>query len=69
MTTAFEELKTKDTTKLREKLYNHLEQAEYFRRRNAKKLITPKEQEYIRSVFAQFGYEVSFDKIVKEVLW
>lgn len=34
MTTAFEELKTKDTTKLREKLYNHLGQAEYFQRRN-----------------------------------
>lgn len=30
MTTAFEELKTKDTTKLTEKLYNHLGQAEYF---------------------------------------
>ena len=50
MTTAFEELKTKDTTKLREKLYNHLGQAEYFRRRNVSKPITPKEQEFIRKV-------------------
>ena len=40
MSTAFEELKTKDTTKLREKLYNHLGQAEYFRRRNVSKPIT-----------------------------
>lgn len=50
MTTAFEELKTKDTTKLREKLYNHLGQAEYFRRRNVSKPITPKKQEFIRKV-------------------
>ena len=37
--------------------------------RNASKPITPKEQEFIRGVFADFGYETAFDKIVKETLW
>ena len=66
---SFEDVKAKDIAQIRKRLYNYFGQTEYFRRRNAKKLITPKEQEYIRSVFAQFGYEISFDKIVKEVLW
>lgn len=66
---SFEDVKAKDIAQIRKHLYNYFGQAEYFRRRNSKKPFTPTEQEYVRKLFAQFGYEVSFDKIVKEVLW
>ena len=69
MTKSFEDVKATDITKIRKKLYNHFGYAEYFRRRNASKPIPPSEQEYIRGVYADFGYQISFDKIVKETLW
>lgn len=69
MTKSFEEVKAKDIAKIRKALYNYFGQTEYFRRRNATKPLTPKEQEFVKKIFAQFGYEVSFDKIVKETLW
>ena len=69
MTKSFEDVKAKDIAQIRKRLYNYFGQAEYFRRRNASKPITPTEQEYIRKVFADFGYEIAFDKIVKETLW
>ena len=69
MTKSFEDVKAKDIAQIRKRLYNYFGQAEYFRRRNASKPITPKEQEFIRKVFAEFGYQIAFDKIVKETLW
>ena len=69
MTKSFEDVKAKDIAQIRKRLYNYFGQAEYFRRRNASKPITPKEQEFVRKVFAEFGYEIAFDKIVKETLW
>ena len=69
MTKSFENVKAKDIAQIRKRLQNYFGYAEYFRRRNASKPITPKEQEFIRKVFADFGYEIAFDKIVKETLW
>ncbi|MEE0936417.1 MAG: DUF6078 family protein, partial [Bacteroidales bacterium] len=69
MTKSFEDVKAKDIAQIRKRLQNYFGQAEYFRRRNASKPISPKEQEFIRGVFAEFGYEIAFDKIVKETLW
>lgn len=69
MTKSFEDVKAKDIVQIRKSLQNYFGYAEYFRRRNASKPITPKEQEFIRKVFAEFGYEIAFDKIVKETLW
>ena len=69
MTKSFENVKAKDIVQIRKSLQNYFGYAEYFRRRNASKPITPKEQEFIRKVFADFGYEIAFDKIVKETLW
>ena len=69
MTKSFENVRAKDISQIRKRLQNYFGHTEYFRRRNASKPITPKEQEFIRKVFAEFGYEIAFDKIVKETLW
>ncbi|MBO5838458.1 MAG: hypothetical protein J6R06_02150 [Bacteroidales bacterium] len=69
MTKSFENVKAKDIAQIRKRLQNYFGYAEYFRRRNASKPITPTEQVFIRKVFAEFGYEIAFDKIVKETLW
>ena len=69
MTKSFENVRAKDISQIRKRLQNYFGYAEYFRRRNASKPITPKEQVFIRKVFAEFGYEIAFDKIVKETLW
>ena len=69
MTKSFENVKAKDIAQIRKRLQNYFGYAEYFRRRNASKPITPTEQEFIKKVFAEFGYEIAFDKIVKETLW
>ena len=69
MTKSFENVKAKDIAQIRKRLQNYFGYAEYFRRRNASKPITPSEQVFIRKVFAEFGYEIAFDKIVKETLW
>ena len=69
MTKSFENVKAKDIAQIRKRLQNYFGYAEYFRRRNASKPITPKEQEFIKKVFAEFGYEIAFYKILKETLW
>lgn len=69
MTKSFEEVKAKDIVQIRKSLQNYFGYAEYYRRRNASKPITPKEQEVVKKIFADFGYDIAFDKIVKETLW
>ena len=69
MTKSFENVMAKDISQIRKRLQNYFGHTEYFRRRNASKPITPSEQVFIRKVFADFGYEIAFDKIVKETLW
>ena len=69
MTKSFEEVKAKDIVQIRKSLQNYFGYAEYYRRRNASKPITPKEQEVVKKIFADFGYDTVFDKIVKETLW
>jgi hypothetical protein len=69
MTKSFEEVKAKDIVQIRKSLHNYFGYAEYYRRRNASKPITPKEQEVVKKIFADFGYDIVFDKIVKETLW
>ena len=69
MTKSFENVRAKDISQIRKRLQNYFGHTEYFRRRNASKPIPPSEQVFIRKVFAEFGYEIAFDKIVKETLW
>ena len=69
MTKSFENVRAKDISQIRKRLQNYFGHTEYFRRRNASKPIPPSEQVFVRKVFAEFGYEIAFDKIVKETLW
>jgi hypothetical protein len=69
MTKSFEDVKAKDIAQIRKRLYNYFGQAEYFRRRNASKPITPEDQEYIAKLFSSYGYEITFDEIREETLW
>ncbi|MEE0962324.1 MAG: DUF6078 family protein, partial [Bacteroidales bacterium] len=69
MTKSFENVKAKDISQIRKRLQNYFGHTEYFRRRNASKPITPTEQVFIRKVFAEFGYEITFDEIREETLW
>jgi hypothetical protein len=62
-------VKAKDISQIRKRLQNYFGHTEYFRRRNASKPITPTEQVFIKKVFANFGYEITFDEIREETLW
>lgn len=69
MKVAFENILVSDVNKIRNELVEHFGQTGFYRRKNAVKQITPDEQEYIASVFAKFGYTVSFDQIIESTFW
>lgn len=69
MKKVFENILVSDAKKIRIELIHLFGQADFYRKRNSKKPILPKEQKLIADIFAKFGYSVSFDKIVKTTLW
>lgn len=69
MIDSFQNVKACHIVKLRTMLENLFGHTEYYRRRNSSVPISPKEQEQIKKIFNQFGYEASFDRVVEETLW
>ena len=69
MKDSFHEVKADHIARLRGKLIDHFGRGSYYLRRNGLRGITPEEQQYIGSVFRQFGYEVTFDRTAEETGW
>lgn len=63
-TTLFKDVKKKDDTPLRRKLYDFLgSQTSYIRYSHGEKLLTPEQQDWILSLFKKYGYtdNLTFD--------
>lgn len=69
MVDSFHHVKADDIAVLRNTLINHFGRGSYYLRRNGLHPIMPEEQQYISSVFRQFGYEVTFDRTEEETEW
>ena len=69
MVDSFHEVKADDIAALRNTLINHFGRGSYYLRRNGLRAITPKEQQYIDSVFRKFGYKVKYDRTEEETQW
>ena len=68
MVHSFHEVKADDIAALRNTLIDHFGRGSYYLRRNGLRAITPKEQQYIGSVFHKFGYEAKYDRTEEETL-
>ena len=66
---SFHEVKADHIARLRGALIRHFGGGSYYLRRNGLRAITPEEQQYIGSVFQQYGYEIHFDRTEEETLW
>ena len=69
MVNSYEDVKARHIVRLRRAIINYFGRGSYYLRRNGKHAITPKEQQYIASVFSKYGYEVQFDSFKEEVQW
>lgn len=69
MIDSFHEVKADHIASLRNTLINHFGRGSYYLRRNGLRAITPKEQQYISSIFHKFGYETKFDRMEEETEW
>ena len=69
MVDSFHEVKADDISSLRNTLINYFGRGSYYLRRNGLRPITPEEQQYISSVFSQYGYETKFDRMEEETEW
>ena len=69
MKKSFDKVLAKDIAEIRKTLNTYFGHGSYYVRRNGEKAINPTEQTYIASVFAKYGYEITFDRLVEETLW
>ena len=69
MKDSFHEVKADHIASLRNVLIHHFGRGSYYLRRNGLRPITPKEQQFISSVFRKFGYEAKFDRMEDETEW
>lgn len=69
MKKSFDKVLAKDIAEIRKTLNAYFGHGSYYVRRNGEKAINPTEQAYIASVFAKYGYEITFDRLVEETLW
>lgn len=68
---SFDKVLATDVASIRRQLISHYGNGSYYLRRNGEKPIPPAEQEYINSVFKDFGYEdgATFDSYKDEFDW
>ena len=66
---SFHEVKADHIASLRNVLIHHFGRGSYYLRRNGLRPITPEEQQYIASVFRNYGYELKFDRTEEETQW
>ena len=71
MKQTFKKVLANDITSMRSTLITYFGNGSYYARRNGDKAITPAEQEYISSVFRDYGYAegATFDSYKDEVEW
>lgn len=69
MKKAFENILVSDVEKIRNELIQLFGQTGFYRRRNAKKPLSPEEQVQIENIFAKFGYTITFDEIIETTFW
>jgi hypothetical protein len=69
MKKSFDKVLAKDIAEIRKTLNAYFGHGSYYVRRNGEKAINPTEQAYIASIFAKYGYEITFDRLVEETLW
>lgn len=69
MKDSFHDVKADDIASLRNVLIHHFGRGSYYLRRNGLRPITPDEQQYIASMFNQYGYKIKFDRTEEETQW
>ena len=69
MKDSFHEVKADHIASLRNVLIHHFGRGSYYLRRNGLRPITPEEQQFISSIFRQYGYEAKFDRMEEETEW
>ena len=69
MKDSFHDVKADHIASLLNTLINHFGRGSYYLRRNGLHAITPEEQQYIASVFRNYGYELKFDRTEEETQW
>ena len=66
---SFHEVKADHNASLRNVLIHHFGRGSYYLRRNGLRPITPEEQQFISSIFSNYGYETKFDRMEEETEW
>ena len=66
---SFHEVKADHIASLRNVLIHHFGRGSYYLRRNGLRPITPEEQQFISSIFSNYGYETKFDRTEEETEW
>lgn len=66
---SFHEVKADHIASLRNVLIHHFGRGSYYLRRNGLRPITPEEQQFISSIFSNYGYETKFDRMEEETEW
>ena len=69
MVDSFHEVKADHIASLRNVLIHHFGRGSYYLRRNGLRPITPEEQQFISSIFSNYGYETKFDRMEEETEW
>ena len=69
MKDSFHEIKADHIASLRNQLISHFGRGSYYLRRNGLRPIIPEEQQYIASVFRNYGYDLKFDRMEEETQW
>ena len=69
MKDSFHEVKADHIASLRNVLIHHFGRGSYYLRRNGLRPITPEEQQFISSIFSNYGYETKFDRMEEETEW
>ena len=66
---SFHEVKADHIASMRSVLIHHFGRGSYYLRRNGLRPITPDEQQFICSIFNNYGYEAKFDRMEEETQW
>lgn len=66
---SFHEVKADHIASLRNVLIHHFGRGSYYLRRNGLRPITPEEQQFISTIFSNYGYETKFDRMEEETEW
>ena len=66
---SFHEVKADHIASLRNVLIHHFGRGSYYLRRNGLRPITPEEQQFISSIFSNYGYKTKFDRMEEETEW